>query len=141
MVITTPRSTLDRERRNFVSHAKAGTRLIMVSNGIYQAYDADRPAVLSRRILDRLRADGFGGVVISDELRTPGLAPYGDAVPRLASNAGVDLLLYANSDGAAAYEQLLRDARAGRISRARLEQQVRRIIALKRWLSGVGEAR
>ena len=135
VTLTTARSTLDRERAAFVRHAKAGTRVIMVSNAIYAAYDARRPAAVSPAIIGRLRRDGFRGVIISDELRVPNLAAYGDGVAAAATRAGVDIQLFANSDGAGALRSLVAEVGAGRIRRAQVEAQVRRIIALKRWIA------
>ena len=133
--LATPRDAMARERAGFLRHVAAGTRLIMVSNAAYDAYDPGRPAVVSRKILGRLRSDGFGGVIISDELAVPGLRRFGSRAAGLASTAGVDLLLYANTDGAQAYDALLADVRAGRVKRSTIERQVQRIIALKRWIA------
>ena len=133
--LATPRAAMARERGGFLRHVEAGTRLVMVSNAAYDAYDPGRPAVVSRRILGQLRRDGFRGVVISDELAVPGLRRFGRRAGGLASAAGVDLLLYANSDGAAARRSLLADVRAGRVRRSTIERQVERIIALKRWIA------
>jgi beta-N-acetylhexosaminidase len=135
VTLTTARSTLDRERAAFVRHAKAGTRVVMVSNAIYVQYDARRPAVVSPTIIGRLRRDGFRGVIISDELRVPNLAAYGNGVAAAATRAGVDIALFANSDGAGAFRSLVAEIGAGRIRRAQVESQVRRIIALKRWIA------
>lgn len=142
--IDASRATMSRERAGFVAHVRAGVRLMMMSNATYDAYDPRRPAVISRRVIGQLRADGFRGVVISDELNVPALRPYGPRVSGLATAAGVDILLYANTDGIGALDALRRDVRAGRLSRRQIERQVARIIALKRWLrrssSGLEEA-
>ena len=139
--LATPRDAMARERAGFLRHVEAGTRLIMVSNAAYDAYDPGQPAVVSRRIMSRLRRDGFGGVIISDELAVPGLKGYGDRTAGLVTTAGVDVLLFANSDGAPAYDALLADVRAGRVRRATVERQVQRIIALKRWISAGARGR
>lgn len=133
--IRASRETMGVERAGFLEHARAGVRLIMMSNAVYDAYDSRRPAVVSARMIGRLRDDGFRGVVISDELNVPALRGYGRRLPGLATAAGVDILLYANTDGSGVLEALRRDVRAGRLSRARIERQVARIIALKRWLA------
>jgi beta-N-acetylhexosaminidase len=138
VTLATPRAEMERERAGFLRHVRAGTRLVMVSNATYVAYDRARPAVLSRRIIGRLRRDGFRGVVVSDELRAPALRPLGAAVAGAATRAGVDLLLFANSDGEAEFHALLADVRARRLSRRLVERQVRRVIALKRWIAAGG---
>jgi beta-glucosidase len=74
-------------------------------------------------------------VTISDALETPALA--NEARPaRRALAAGLDLLLYANTEqgSATAYRVLLRDARAGRIPRARIDEAAKRVLRLKAWL-------
>jgi beta-N-acetylhexosaminidase len=129
------RDTLRRERAGFIDHVRAGTRLVMVSNATYPAYDPERPAVVSRKIVGRLRKDGFGGVVISDELHVPGLRPFGSATAAAATKAGVDLLLFANSSGEDEFRDLLADVKAGRLTRRLLERQVKRVAALKRWVA------
>ena len=65
VVLDTPHAAMERERAGFVQQIKAGTRLVMVSNATYRAYDlgsaasvADfdsKPAVLQveRRVLGR----------------------------------------------------------------------------------------
>jgi beta-N-acetylhexosaminidase len=136
VTVGVPRSALDRERAGFVRHVDAGTRVVMVSNAVYAAYDPRRPAVASRRILGRLRTDGFQGVVISDDLNVPGLRRFGDAAARMATNAGVDVLMFASGDGTSAYRALLHSVRSGAVDRSLVRRQVRRIIDLKRWIAG-----
>ncbi len=138
VTLATPRATLQRERAAFLRQVRAGTRLIMMSNATYAAYDPDRPAVTSRKIIGRLRRDGFRGVVISDELRVPGLARFGPQRASAATRAGVDVVLFANGDGEAEYRALLSDVGAGRVRRQLVERQVRRIAALKHWISAGG---
>ena len=58
--LATPRDAMAHERAGFLRHVEADTRLIMVSNAAYDAYDPGRPAVVSREILGQLRRDGFG---------------------------------------------------------------------------------
>lgn len=136
VTVGVPRAALDRERRGFIRHVDAGTRVVMVSNAVYRAYDRHRPAVASRTILDRLRTDGFQGVVISDDLNVPGLRRFADKTARVVTNAGVDVLLFANSDGRSAYRALLSAARSSAVTRSLIRRQVRHIIDLKRWIAG-----
>jgi beta-glucosidase-like glycosyl hydrolase len=57
--------------------------------------------------------------------------------PVRALQAGVDVLLYTSERGSRpGYEDLLRAARAGALSRATLEAANVRIAVLKRWLWG-----
>ncbi|MEA2496886.1 MAG: beta-N-acetylhexosaminidase [Thermoleophilaceae bacterium] len=135
VILSTPRTTMARERAGFIRHVRAGTRLVMVSNATYLAYDPQRPAAVSRKIIQRLRRDGFRRVVISDELHAPALKRFGASTAAMATRAGVDLLLFANSSGEAEFRALLTDSDAGRVTHRLLERQVRRIIALKRWIA------
>jgi beta-N-acetylhexosaminidase len=77
--------------------------LLMLSSAIYPALSG-RPAVFSRTVVtEELRQNiGYGGVTISDALDAPAMARYGSLKRRakLAAQAGVDLLLYAQ-DGPA----------------------------------------
>jgi beta-N-acetylhexosaminidase len=133
--LMTPLGVLARERAGFMQHVAGGTRAIMMSNAVYVAYDPTWPAVTSRKIVGRLRSDGFRGVLISDDLGVPALRRFGADTPQLVTKAGVDILLYASTDAGTAYRSLLRDLRSGRIERSRVEGQVRRIIRLKRWIA------
>src|SRR4051812_10318290 len=111
----------------------ASTRLVMLSNATYPALDARRPAVLSHRIVTTLlRGElGFTGVTISDSLAAPGVSSPSVAVR--ATRAGVDLLLYVDERASArGYRELLRAARAGRVSRAAVLASAARIDALAR---------
>jgi beta-N-acetylhexosaminidase len=137
VTLDTPRAALDRERAAFQHQVDGGTRLVMMSNATYLAYDRNRPAVASRKIIGRLRRGGFHGVVISDELRVPGLRRFGSDAAAIATRAGVDVLLFASATGtgAAEYRALLAAVKAGRVRRSLVEQQVRRIASLKRWIA------
>jgi len=109
------------------------TRLVMLSNATYPAFDPARPAVLSRRIVtDVLRTElGFTGVTITDTLAAPGVTSEATAVR--ASRAGVDMLLYVDERASArGYRSVLRAARTGRLSRAEVLASAARIDALAR---------
>lgn len=74
----------------------------MSAHVIYSALDADKPATISKGIIEKtIRADiGFEGVLISDDLDMKALAPYGDqAEMALASiQAGCDVALHCSGD-------------------------------------------
>lgn len=113
-----------------------GVDMVMVSSAVYPALDR-RPAALSPRwVQDELRGrHGFDGVVISDDLQTPAVAGYG-AGPRLARRAvraGVDLPLFAQDyrSAARAAEGLVDAVRRGSLSRSRIEEGARRVLALR----------
>jgi beta-N-acetylhexosaminidase len=109
------------------------TRLVMVSNATYPAFDADRPAVFSRRVVTGvLRGElGFAGVTITDTLAAPGIT--GPTASLRATRAGIDLLLYVDERSSArGYRSVLAAARAGRLSRAAILASAARIDALAR---------
>jgi beta-glucosidase len=112
----------------------AGAGTVMVNSGSVNGI----PATASRFLLtEELRGRlGFKGVVISDFGDVPALATTYHIVPDLAGaiavavNAGVDMaMLPFNADQWQA--AILQDVQAGRISTARIDQAVRRILTLK----------
>lgn len=113
----------------------AGIDAIMTAHIDVAALDpSGDPATLSHPIVTGvLRGElGFSGVVITDSLRMEGVRQkYGDAeVAVRAIEAGVDVLL----DSGAADVQVgavLAAVRSGRISSARLDESVRRILGMK----------
>jgi beta-N-acetylhexosaminidase len=111
--------------------------VIMLSNGIYTAYDPWNAAGWSRTIGTHLLRGqlGFRGVTITDSL--DGAAHQrgttSSALAVRAARAGTDLLLVTGSEPTSenAYRAVLHAAAEGRIDRARLAASYRRILALK----------
>ena len=138
VVVDTSAGELTRRLAPFRAAIAAGVKLVMVSNAVYPALDRARlPASLSPAIVHGLLRGrlGFRGVVITDTLGAPGPRSYADA-PLRALKAGVDVLLLDDeSSSAAAYEQLLRAARQGALSRTTLAHTNARIATLKAWLA------
>jgi beta-N-acetylhexosaminidase len=111
----------------------AQTRLVMLSNAIYPAFDPDRPAPFSPAVVTGLLRQelGFGGVTITDTLGAPGIASATTALR--ATRAGVDILLYVDErESARGYRSLLGAVRAGRVSEAAVRASAARIDALAR---------
>ncbi|TDW17044.1 glycoside hydrolase family 3 N-terminal domain-containing protein [Kribbella kalugense] len=120
----------------FQAVIRAGIQSIMTAHIVVPALDpSGDPATLSRPILSGiLRGQlGFDGVVITDSLGMQGVRDkYGDAeIPLRAIEAGVDQLLMPVDPGLA-YNSVLDAVRAGRISEARIDESVKRILTLKR---------
>ena len=122
----------------FKAAIAAGTQAIMSAHIVVPALDAtpSLPVTLSKRVMtDLLRGElGFTGLIVSDDLEMGALASVGEAQAGLrAFDAGVDHLLFRFDESAQVEgHRLLADAvRSGRISAARLDQSVLRIIALK----------
>lgn len=115
---------------------EAGFGLVMISNALYPAYDAQRPAWRSRRVIERLLRErlGFDGVIISDDLGAGAVTATGSGEGEAAvaaADAGVDLLLFALSDGDAARASLLDALRRGELGRERLIESCARVAALR----------
>ncbi|WP_410785711.1 glycoside hydrolase family 3 N-terminal domain-containing protein [Kribbella sp. C-35] len=119
----------------FQAAIRAGIKSIMTAHIVVPALDpSGDPATLSRPILTGILRQQlrFDGVVITDSLGMKGVRDkYGDAeIPLRAIEAGVDQLLMPVDPGLA-YNSVLDAVRAGRISEARIDESVTRILALK----------
>ena len=118
---------------------------VMVAHILMTQLDPDRPASLSPAVVtDLLRGElGFGGVVFTDDLTMGAITQnygLGEAAV-LAVEAGCDMLLVCHGRDSvdAARSALLEAAASGRISQARLDESVRRILSLKLEYSVSGE--
>ena len=117
--------------------ATGQVQAVMTTDLLMPALDPKMPAELSPAIItDVLRDElGFGGVVVTDALYMDGVAArYG--MPEagvLSIVAGNDLLVGPwTAEQMGAMMQALRDAiHSGRITMARIDQSVRRILVLK----------
>jgi beta-N-acetylhexosaminidase len=118
--------------------------VVMVSSAIYPSLTGSAtPAVLSPEIFKRELPLATGGSppTISDDLQAAALA--NEATPgKRALNAGLDMLLYAETDQASleAFQGLLADVQSGRIPRARIEQAYEAIQTLKQRVAGAKPA-
>jgi len=143
VTLTTPRRVLQAaDERPYRALIGQGVPFVMVGTAVYRAF-GNRPAALSGRVVEgELRERlGFDGVVVSDALDTPALAPYGDhrAVAVRAAGAGVDLLLYADPAAARdAADGIARGLREGAVSHARAGESLERVLSLRRALAGTG---
>ena len=126
-------------RRDYAPYRTCGTApgtLAMLSSAVYPRLTGGAPAVLSAAAYRELPRRGGWPVTISDALETPALARQRTPARR-ALTAGLDLLLYANTEqgSADAYRILLGDAQAGRIPRARIDEAAKRVLRLKAWVA------
>jgi beta-N-acetylhexosaminidase len=117
----------------FKAAIEAGLPAVMVAHVTVPAYDS-RPATVSKRIVTGLLRErlGFDGLVVSDSLGMGAVAGR----PRLAVEvvrAGVDVLLMPNDPRGAA-GQVRRAVRKGTLSRERVDQAVRHVLAAKQRL-------
>ena len=118
---------------------RAGVMTVMTAHVAVPALEQDpgRPATLSASILEQvLRKElGFRGLIVSDSMRMKGLTRgcwSGEAAVQ-ALEAGVDVLL--DPPDAQVVLGALREAvKTGRLSRARVDRSVERILQAKAWL-------
>lgn len=128
-----------RDLAPFRAAIKGGVPAVVLSLGLYSAYDPVTPGALSPSVAGTLlRSDlGFRGVAISDDL-TAGSAATGVPAPRAAVRAltaGADMALVSNQKQATeARAAILRAARAGSIPESRLDGALARVLTLKRKL-------
>ena len=133
----------DRERirtlelQPFRAAIDADVAAIMTAHIIYPAFDPDRPATLSPAILtDLLRKElGFEGLLITDDMEMKAIDDRyrsGEAAV-MAVEAGADIVmvLWSPTKQIEVFEALLSAVKSGRISQARLDQSVERILKSK----------
>ena len=114
----------------------AGTPAVMIGHIELPAAEPEKglPATLSARVVDGLlrRELGFGGLVLTDSMSMHAVAkmmPPGEAAVR-AVEAGNDVVLHPPDDRAA-LDGLREAARSGRLSAARIDTSVRRLLETK----------
>ena len=116
----------------------AGAKVVMSAHIAFPAFTGDVPATLSASVLTGVLRDSlkFTGLVVTDALQMGAIvAKYGagEAAVR-AFEAGSDLLLMP-ADPDSAIASMLTALQTGRISTARLDASVRRVLEIK---SGLG---
>ncbi len=139
--VAATRAELRTDLAPFQAAVGAGFDLVMVSNAIYPAFDPSSPASLSPAVVQTLLRErlGYRGVVISDDLGAGALTGAGigeGAAAVRAARAGVDLLLFALSDGSQAHRALREALRSGRLEREALVASCARTTALRDRLAG-----
>lgn len=122
----------------FKAGIEAGAKAVMTAHIALPKLDSlQRPATLSRPIMTGLLRNrmGFQGIIVTDGMTMQGVTDHfgpGEAAV-LALEAGADAILVPENLEKA-YQELLDAAQSGRISLARIEESVRRILSLKVWL-------
>jgi beta-N-acetylhexosaminidase len=134
--IEATREELEPGLEPFRAAIASGFDLVMVANATYPAYDPDRPASQSPRVIDDLLRGrlGFEGVVVTDDLGAGALVDAGidEAAAAVgAARAGADLLLFALSEGDLARDALVRALDDGRLTRKALLASCARTTALR----------
>lgn len=119
----------------FQAAIKAGTDVIMTAHITVPSLDpSGEPATLSKPIITGILRDElhYDGVVVTDSLQMAGVRQlHPDAeIPVLALEAGVDQMLMPPDLGVAV-TGVLDAVKSGRLTEQRIDQSVRRILALK----------
>jgi beta-N-acetylhexosaminidase len=139
-----PEQLRDREFVPFKAAIAAGVASIMTAHVLVPAFDEQRPATLSKRIVTGLLREelGFEGVIVSDDLEMKAVA-NAFTVPDAAVQAiaaGCDALLICSGDHeiqAAALEALVHAVEQERLPMVRVEDALKRQQRAKeRFLSG-----
>ena len=125
------------ELQPFRAAIDADVAAIMTAHIIYPAFDPDRPATLSPTILTNLLREelGFDGLLITDDMEMKAIDDRyqsGEAAV-MAVEAGADIVmvLWSPTKQIEVFEALLSAVKSGRISQARLNQSVERILKSK----------
>jgi beta-N-acetylhexosaminidase len=122
----------------FARAIAASVETLMTAHVVYTGIDADRPATLSPRLIQRLLREelGFNGVVFSDDLEMKAVAaPWGvEQSCVLALQAGVDVLTICHDpvQQEKGLRAVMRAVEEGEVSRERIEGSLGRILDLKR---------
>ena len=139
VVDKTTEELMDGELKPFISGIEAGADMVMVGHITMSAIDPDAPASLSYKVVTGLLRETLGcdGVVVTDGLEMGALSGLtcGEICVR-ALEAGCDILL-GPADVAAAVEAVTEAVESGRLSEARLDESVLRVLELK--LANFGE--
>ena len=125
------------ELQPFRAAIDADVAAIMTAHIVYPAFDADRPATLSSIILTELlrKELGFDGLLITDDMEMKAIDdryPSGEAaVMAIEAGADIVMVLWTPAKQIEALDALLSAVKSGRISQARLDQSVKRILKSK----------
>ncbi len=111
---------------------------IMTHHSTYRKIDPEYPATLSSKVLGLMRERGFDGVFFTDSLAMMGiLQKYGEEnILGMCIAAGNDIVLpnYRRSTKEC-YELLLKNYRDGAFTEERLNESVRRVLALQSFVA------
>ena len=125
------------ELQPFRAAIDADVAAIMTAHIVYPAFDAARPATLSPTILtDLLRQElGFDGLLITDDMEMKAIDDRyqsGEAaVMAIEAGADIVMVLWTPAKQVGVFDALLSAVKNGRISQARLDQSVERILKSK----------
>jgi beta-N-acetylhexosaminidase len=128
---------MQRELKPFMKAFRSHCAMVMTAHIICTKIDPERPATLSVKILgDVLRKQlRYTGLIISDDMEMKSITDHFgvDDAPRLALEAGCDILIYrSEAAGRKAHSALSRDLESGKLDPEIVLAAEKRIKALKR---------
>lgn len=136
--VETPLEVLQsREFRPFVKAFKSRCTMVMTAHIVYNAIDPEFPATLSVKVLRELLRKNlrYSRLIISDDMEMKAITDqYGfkDA-PRLAFQAGCDILIYRSEDKARhAYENVIKAMEEGSLAPEIILEAVQRVKSQKK---------
>ncbi|MEL6496392.1 MAG: glycoside hydrolase family 3 N-terminal domain-containing protein [Cyanobacteria bacterium J06623_7] len=122
----------------FVSAIAAGVDSIMTAHLIIRAWDEEKPATLSRKIVREILRHqlNFQGLVVTDALIMGGITKYAspETVAVMAVEAGTDILLMPDNPEVA-ISAIYDAVQHGQITEARIQESLERIWQHKRRVS------
>lgn len=141
-VINVSREQLEAEdvapfRTAIQNSSKTDDFFIMVSHLTYPTLDAENPASMSPKIMQKLLREklGFTGLIITDDMEMGAISNHYDFedVGVKAINAGADMILVCHEQAhqVAVYDGMLKALQDGRLNRKSVDDAVVRIISLK----------
>lgn len=125
----------------FKAVINAGIWMMMTTHILFPALDKKLPATLSKNILTGLLREklGFNGIIITDSLQMKAIKDnYGfDEAAVMAVKAGADIVMALGTfeEQIKSYDGILEAYNKGKISEERINESVRRILALKEKLN------
>jgi beta-N-acetylhexosaminidase len=135
----------EREMIPFKRLIEAGLADTIMTAHVFNAnLDAERPATLSKKILQGILRDklGYRGLILSDDMEMKAIsAHYGlENAIQFGIDAGLDMLCFGNNMsydpniGQKVLEIILRLVESGKISETRIDESYQRVMTLKRKL-------
>jgi beta-N-acetylhexosaminidase len=119
----------------FAHAIKHGLEVIMTAHVVYPAWDNNQPATFSPFIMNDLLRNSlqYEGLIISDDLEMQAIDQKLETIPKLGTQAGVDLFLICHDleKVNSLQDAMVKDIEAERISHTTIEQSLARIFKVK----------
>ncbi len=125
----------EREFLPFSKAFKSKCQMVMTAHVLNSKLDPKLPSTLSARALKEiLRKElRFNGLIISDDMEMKAITEHFEDAPRLALEAGCDILIYRSEAATrAAYESLIHSLEAGKLAPEIVLEAAARSRALKK---------